>query len=448
MKAYLPTRLKAVSPWLWRLLAVVLIGGGAGFYLQHRLARPAEIANRQTVVVERQDIAPQIQASGLVQANRSTNLSPEGAGKIAELFIQEGDTVTEGQVVARMESRQNQAEVERAQAGLAQAQAELAAKQYGARDEEITQAQARVDTAQASVDVAQSALSKARSELTRFQQLADKGAVSANELNTYITAEQQAGATLKAEQQRQTEAEAGLAILQDGTRPEEIAQATAAVAQAEAQLKTVNIQLDETVVRAPFGGVITRSFAETGDFVTPSTAASSSDGAASTSIAELSSGLEIEAKVPEANIAKLKAGQLAEIRSSAYPDEVFTGVISLVAPRAVREDNITVFRIKVTLTTGQNLLRSGMTVRISFTGEPEEGALVIPLAAMITQKNGQTGVYLADQAGESAFHPIQVGITTGTQVEVKQGLKAGDRILLEPPAGEVIDGVDNIGGGF
>ncbi len=437
-------RIKPILFWLSGLAAVIVVGGSAFAYWQQRQSAIA-LSSQQTTLVKRQDLASQIQASGLVQAERSTNLSPEGAGKISELFIQEGDTVRQGQVIARMVSRRSQAEVDRAKAALAQAEADLAQKQFGARDEEIVQARARVDMARAAIDVTEATLRKANSELSRFQQLASEGAVSANELETYLSTAQQASANLAADRQRLNEAEAALATLQNGTRPEEVAQSEAAVNQAVAQLAAVQIDLDDTVVRAPFDGVITQRFAETGDFVTPTTAASTGDGAASTSIAELSSGLEVEAKVPEANIAKLRVRQTAEIRSTAYPDDVFAGEISLISPRATREDNITVFRVKVKLTTGADRLRAGMTVRMAFVGEPVKDALVIPLAALVTQPDGETGVYV-ESAAVPVFTPVKAGLTAGAQVEVVRGLAEGDRILLEPPPGEIVEGVDSTGG--
>ncbi|MBE7383610.1 MAG: efflux RND transporter periplasmic adaptor subunit [Leptolyngbya sp. SIO1E4] len=426
---------------------VVALGGGALVYLQQRQSGFSPSLDQQTVLVERQDLTSQILASGVVQAERTINLSPEDSGKIAELLVQEGDFVTQGQMIARMASRRSQAEVNQFQAALDQAEADLTQRRAGARSEEIAEAQARVEAAQASVEATQAQLQKAQAELTRFQQLADQGAVSANELGTYLTTEQETNANLVADQQRLEEAQAALAMLRNGTRPEEVAQAEAAVAQAEAQLTAVQVQLEETVVRAPFAGIITRRFAETGDFVTPNTAASSGDGASSTSIAELSSGLEIEAKVPEANIAKLRVGQTAEIRSNAYPDQVFAGNIKLIAPRAIRDNEVTVFRVKVTLSTGQDILKSGMNVRLTFIGDPITDALVIPLAAVVTQPDGETGVYLSNEetSAAPAFHPIQIGITTGAQVEVIEGLSPGDRILIEPPADKKIEGVDTVG---
>ena len=442
MAVQLQKRMKPIALWVGAILAAGIVGSTLIVWQQRQRASTA-FSSQQTVRVERQDLASEILAGGVVQAERSTNLSPEGPGKIAALFIQEGDRVTQGQVIARMVSRRSQAEVAQAEAAVAQAQADLTQRQFGAREEDIDQARARVNSAEAAVEVTEASLRKARNELNRFQQLANQGAISANELETYTTTVAQTEANLNADEQRLAETQAALSTLLNGTRPEELAQGEAALAQAEARLAAVQIDLEETVVRAPFDGIITRRFAETGDFVTPTTAASSDDGATSTSIAELSSGLEIDAKIPEASIAKLKVGQTAEIISAAYPDEVFKGEIKLIAPRATREERVTFFQVKVKINTGQDLLRSGMTVRLTFLGEPIEDALVIPLAALVTQPDGERGVYRAS-SDKPTFQPVDVGIVTGAQVQVLEGIEAGDRILIEPPADQQIEGVDTL----
>ncbi|NEZ60793.1 efflux RND transporter periplasmic adaptor subunit [Adonisia turfae] len=439
MKAQTLTRLKPIPPWSVGIVAVGLVGAIAFTYIQQR---QPPIAEQQTVFVKKQDLNSQIQASGVVQAERVINLSPEDSGKIAELFIQEGDFITQGHVIARMTSRRSQAEVEQYRAVLAETQATLEQQKAGPRSEEIAEARARVAMTEASIKAAQTRLQQAQQQLARFDGLAKQGAISADELDSYQTTAEEASANLVAEEQQLQEAQAVLMRLQNGTRPEEIAQAEAAVAQAQAQLTAVQVRLDETVVRAPFDGIITRRFAEAGDFVSPATAASSTDGAASTSIAELSSGLEIEAKVPEASIAKLAVGQTVEVRSSAYPNEVFSGEVKLIAPRAIRDNQVTVFQVKVLLKSGQEQLKSGMNVRLIFIGQPISDALVIPLAAVVTETDGTTGVYAQQEDGPT-LKPVQLGPTAGTQVQVMEGLAPGDEILIEPPADQRIDGVDN-----
>jgi HlyD family secretion protein len=175
------------------------------------------------------------------------------------------------------------------------------------------------------------------------------------------------------------------------------------------------------------------------------TAASSTDGATSSSIAELSSGLEIEAKVPEASIARIQPGQRVEIHSDSYPDATFEGQVSLIAPRAIQEDKVTSFRVKVKLSNGLDQLKSGMNVRLAFMGTPVRNAIAVPLAAIITRKDGQKGVWRAE-GGKAKFQPVKLGAESSDQAQILEGLNRSDRIFLSPPPGEIVPGVDNTEG--
>jgi len=356
--------------------------------------------------------------------------------------VDEGDRVEQDKLVARMESEQFQAQVNQYKAALAKAQVDLAQKQAGSRPEEIAEAKARVASAQANVAAAQAKLSRATEELKRNQLLAQQGAISLNTLGNFLSKEREAQANLEAQAAQLREQRESLEKLRNGTRKEEIAQAEAEVAQATAQLRYYETQLENTLIRTPFAGTITRRFAQEGDFVTPTTSASSSDGATSTSIAELSSGLEVEAKVPEASIARIKPGQQVEIRADAYPDDNFKGHVRLVAPTAVKQDNVTSFRVKVILQTGQAKLKPGMNVKLTFLGDNIRNALVVPLAAIVTQKDGQTGVLVPDEKNQAQFRPVTVGPASGDQIQILQGVSKGERVLLSPPKGQIISGVD------
>jgi HlyD family secretion protein len=423
----------------------VLLGAGAiaiDNYRSTSQEQALESIASQTISIKSQDLAVQIQGNGAVQAIRTNNLSPDEPGRIAELYIEEGDRVTKGQVIARMESDRLQAEVKQYQAMVQKAQANLAQVKAGSRPEAIAAAQARVATAQATVAMAQAKLKRTQSEKRRNQVLVQQGVITVNAFEEFASQETEAQASLAAELAQLAEQQQNLGSTQRGSRVEEIAQATASVAEAEAQLASVQIQLNKTTVRAPFAGIITRRYAETGDYVDSSTAASETEGATSTSIAELASGLEIEAKVPEANIGQIKLGQPVNIQVDTYGNETFEGKVRLIAPRAVKENNVTFFRVKVALVTGQGKLQSGMNTRLTFKGEPIVNAITIPLAAVVTQADGQTGVYLAGTEGKAQFKAIKLGTTTGDRVQILEGLTKGDRIFTTPPANVTIEGVD------
>lgn len=438
-------KIKKPNFWLMGLVAAGLLGTATTAYLVFRSTAPKSDITNLIVEVTSKDIAVQIKANGVVQAVQNINLSPKEAGRIAKLYVDEGDRVEQNQLVARMEDEQFQAQVNQYKAALAKSQADLAQKRAGARPEEIAEAKAKLAAAEANVAEIQEKLNRAAEVLKRNQFLAQEGAISQNALGDYLSQERSARANLDAAVARMKEQRETLEKIRNGTRKEEIAQAEANVAQATALLQYYESQLKNTSIRAPFAGTITRRFAQEGDFVTPTTSASSSDGATSASIVELSRGLEVEAKVPEASIARIKQGQSVEIRADAYSDNIFKGRVRLIAPRAVQENNVTSFRVKVALQTGQDKLKAAMNVKLAFIGDSISNALVVPLAAIVTKKDGQTGVLVPDKNNQAQFRPVTVGPTSDDQIQILQGVSKGERILLSPPEGQVIPGVDTVG---
>jgi HlyD family secretion protein len=439
------SQLKKLNPWIFGLLMVGALGTVTTVYLKTQETNSKQDITTQTMLVQTKDWVDQIQANGVAQAVQKINLSPEDSGRIAKLFVTEGDRVAKGQIIARMNSERVQTQVNQYQALLEKAKADLELKRSGTRPEEIAETKARIATAEGAVAAAQARLNRATEEFKRNQIIAQEGAISRNAFGEFVAKQQEAKANLEAELARLKEQRESLNKAKNGLRPQEIDQAEAEVAQAKAQLAFYQSQFNNTVIRAPFAGIITRRFAQEGDFVTPTTSASSSEGATSASIAELSSGLEIEAKIPEATISKINLGQTVNIQADTYPNETFKGRVSLIAPRAVQENNVTSFRVKAALTTGQGKLKSGMNVRLTFLSEPIKNTLVIPLAAVVTQPNGETGVYIADEQNQARFQSIKVSATSGNQVKVLEGLKTGDRLFISPPSSEKVEGVDTVG---
>lgn len=425
-------KIRKPTPWIVGLVASGLLGIATTATLTLRNSTPKSDIIQQTVTVVSKDLVVQIKATGVVQAVQKINLSPKSEGKIVQLYVQEGDQVRQGKLVARMDSQRLQAQMNQYKGVLAKAQAELAQKRAGSRPEEIAEASARVATAQANIAEASAKFNHAREELKRYQDLVTQGAISRNQFSEFLSKEGEARANLQAAQTRFQEQRQSLTKLRNGTRKEEIAQAQASVAETLGQLQYYQIQVQDSQIYAPFSGRITRLFVQQGDFVTPTTSASSSDGATSTSIAELSGGLEIEAKVPEASIAQIKVGQRVEIKTDAYPDKVFAGRVRLIAPRAVKENNITSFKIKVAVQTGQDKFKYGMNVRLAFFTQEIPKALVVPLATIVTRQNGQTGVLIFNKKNQTQFRPVTVGATVGEQIQILQGVSEGDHVLFSP----------------
>ena len=188
----------------------------------------------------------------------------------------------------------------------------------------------------------------------------------------------------------------------------------------------------EKTIRAPFAGKITERYAEPGSFVTPTTAASATAGATSSSIVELSQGLEVSARVPESDIGRIVIGQKAEIRVDAYPDERFLATVTEIAPRAAKENNVTSFEVKLNFDNPPNKLLIGMTADINFKTGRSDPKILVPTVA-ITMEDGKQGVLLVDENQQPRFQPVELGNSSGDQTAILNGLESGTRVFIDLP---------------
>lgn len=460
-------KIKRPLPWLVGIIAVGALTGGTTAYFLNRGKSNYDL-QELTVSVEQQNLQVTIEASGSVRPIQSVNVSPKTSGRLQELYVEQGDRVEKGQAIGQMENDQFQAQLEQAQSNLEEAQARLDEARAGSRIEEIAQARASLEQAKArleeaqaripediaqlqfQVDSAQSRFELAKERLDRNERLLAEGAIAEDRFdevrNEYRNAQaalaearqrlQQAKNTDRPEIQRReaevAQARANLEQLQRGTRQEEIARLEASVRAARAQMKEAQIQYEDSTVEAPFSGIVTQKYATEGAFVTPTTSASSTAAATSTSIIALAEGLEVLAKVPEVDVTPLEKGQPVEIVADAFPDQVFKGRIKLIAPEAVVEDNVTSFEVRIELLSGEPKLRSGMNVDVTFIGDKLENTLVIPTVAVVTQE-GETGVIVVNEEDEPEFQPVTLGLTIDNQTQILEGLDSSDRIFIDLP---------------
>jgi HlyD family secretion protein len=272
----------------------------------------------------------------------------------------------------------------------------------------LSTARSTHDTAQAQVDQAQQALNLLKAG-SRPEDIA------------------QARSILNQRQQ-------ALNLLKAGSRPEDIAQARAQVMAAQGAVAIAQRNIDDTVIRAPFAGIIARKYADPGAFVTPTTAGSAVTSATSSSILALASTNEIVAQVAEASIAQIRVGQVAVIKVDAYAGKTFEGKVTQVATQSLVQQNVTSFEVKVAVADSQRLLHQGMNVALDFKAGELNQVLIVPTAAIVQQKAVQ-GVFVAKPGGDPVFMPIVVGATVNDKTEVKSGLTGTERVLLSFPAG-------------
>ncbi len=410
------------NKWVLGLLVLISVLG-VGYLTYHQLVTvPQQQAKSkvQTAPVERGNLAIIVSANGTVQPEKLINVSPKTSGILKQLLVKEGDAVQQGQVLAYMDASNLQGQLSQAQGNLAAAVANLQRVSAGNRQQETAQANAKLQDSQF-------ALRQTEDDLQRNRVLSQAGAISEQAFDIVLTARDRAQAQVKQNQE-------ALALSQAGARSEDIDQAQAQAAAAQGAVKIVQAEINDTVIRAPFSGMIARKFADPGSFVTPTTAGSAVTSATSSSILALASTNQIIADVAEANIAQIRLGLVATIQVDAFTGKTFTGRVTQIATQSVVTQNVTSFEVKTSVSDPQHLLRSGMNVTVVFQAGELTQVLVVPTAAIVQQNNTQ-GVFVAKDKGESVFVPITVGTTVNDKTEVKSGLTGTEQVLLSFPSG-------------
>lgn len=432
---------KKVNPWLLGLLAAGVVGVPAATFVALRNAAPKPSVSALTVPVQQKNVTVRITANGEVVPVKRLNLNPKTAGRLAKLYVEQGDRVAQGQLIAEMDRRELEAQRQQVVADLARAEANLSLLQAGTRSEVVAQAQASVNQARAEVATAQTRLDLANQRTDRNQTLASEGAISRDRLDEVLNEQRSAQANVAQARARLNNALQQLNQQQNGPRTQEIQQAAAQVEAVKANLQAVDAQLDDTAIRAPFAGIITQRNATEGDFVTPTSFASSTSSA--TSIVTLANDLEILAKLPEVDIDQIRPGQQVEIRADAFPKQVFKGVVRLVSPEA-KEDptqrGVITFEVRIRITAGKDTLRSGMTTDLAFLGQSLDQALMVPTVAIVTNK-GQTGVLVPDDNNKPKFQPVTIGPNIGNETEITDGVKPGEPVFVELPEGQKLQDI-------
>jgi len=403
--------------WWLVVLALALALGGGAVAIRLRPRGPRLDLEALTVTVTPQTLEPRIDASGVLVPLLSVNVSPKVAGTLVELLVEQGDEVQERQLLARMDASGLLPQRERLQATVQAATAALDRLRNGNRPEDIAAARARVESARTRRELLQRRLDRQRA-------LFAQGAIAQDALD-------ESEANLKAAVATLDEQTNLLRLLEQGPRAEDIAQAEAQLAEAKAQQTALEVQIADTEIRAPFAGVVTQKFASVGAFVTPTTTASATNSATSTSIVAIATGLEVLANVPEVDIAQIRVGQPVEITVEAYPDRLLRGRVRLIAPQAIEEQNVTSFQVRVAFEDTQDL-KSGTNADLQFLGKKVANRLLVPTVAISTRQ-GQTGVNVPDAQGRPQFRPVRLGNTYESNTEVLAGLESGERVFVQLP---------------
>ena len=319
-----------------------------------------------------------LNATGRVSAQRKAAVSTKATGRLEHLAVQEGSVVKAGQILARIENKDVAAANDQAQAALGAAQANLEQGLAEARDSDAN--------------------------LKRSEDLFNKNFIS--------------GASLDAAKARADKARAAVASLKGS------------IGVAEANVRASNVTVEQTLIRAPFDGVVLTKNANVGDIITPFSSAADSKGAV-VNIADMST-LEVEADVSEISLSKISIAQPVEIQLDAFPEARLLGKVSRIVP-TVDRSKATVL-VKIEFVEKDKRVLPDMSAKVAFLSralKPEERKSVTALQAdTLTKREGKDVVFLLD--GEKAkLAPVTVGEKVGDLTKVS-GVKAGDKVILKP----------------
>lgn len=404
------------APWLRYGVAGLLVVLLVGFFLLRGRFNPIEVEVAMAQRVEPGTPTPVLVAGGYVIPHRKIELAPKITGRVEWIGVEKGDRVERGKVVLRIEQREFMAAVDRAEALLGAARARLRELETGSRPEEIERSRAAMEEARS--NVANAAL-----DLTRFQQLHAEGAVSRQLLDGARNRHEVATAQLRAAQQ-------SFEMMRIGPRQEQIDLGRAQVREAEAALRSAQVDLDNTLIRAPIAGTILERLVEPGEIVTISFIGGRGAKSAVLSMANLKE-LDVEVDVSQNEIRKIRLNQPAVIVADAFPDHTYHGVLAELAPEANRQK--ATLQVKVRITDPDDTIRPEMNAKVTFLEPPKDpvsGAprILIPKEAVLTRE-GQSLVFLAN-GSKAAGRPVKVGNELDGRVEVLEGLQGGEAVVV------------------
>jgi RND family efflux transporter MFP subunit len=209
-------------------------------------------------------------------------------------------------------------------------------------------------------------------------------------------------------------------------------QVAASIAVSQAGLKAAEVQVENTLIRAPFDGTILTKNADVGEVVSPFSAGATSRVAVVT-IADMNS-LEVEADVSESNIEKISFNQPCEITLDAYPDQRYRGFVNKIVPTADRSKATVMTKIK--FLDKDNRVLPEMSAKVNFLSSPiidkvQAQPKLAVMASAVINRDGNKVVFLLSK-DEVVKVIVETGVQMGGMVEIKKGLSAGDKVVLSP----------------
>jgi RND family efflux transporter MFP subunit len=363
--------------WPW-ILGGIAVAAAAGAYFSGRLGGAVAVETAAVVIAYPSQALAQLNATGYVVAQRKASLSSKATGRLEWLGVLEGSKVTKGEIIARLENRDVGASREQTQAG--------------------------VKVAQANVEQGRAELLDAEMAFKRSLDLVGKKYISESAHDAALA--------------RYNKAKASMSSLE------------ASVAVARANLKSAEVSVDQTIIRAPFDGIVLTKNANVGDNITPFSSAADSKGAVVT-IADMDT-LEVEADVSESAIGRIKIGQPCEIQLDAIPGERFAGSVSRTVPTVDRAKATVLVKVRFAARDARVL--PDMSAKVAFLEREvraeEKKPVTAVLPAAIVTRDGASYLYVLHD-DRVTLTKVETGARLADLVEVR-GVKPGERVALKP----------------
>jgi HlyD family secretion protein len=356
------------------------------------------------VKVVRGDLTVIVSGSGNITVSQDASLAFGTGGKVDAVYVEAGDRVSQGDVLAKLDTGL-------LELSLAQAELALATAEYNLDKTQQVYSQPDLATARAAV-------SNARSYL-QYTQLQLDQANSPEQIDYWQSEVYQAGVNLAAAEQRLAEMEAGGDSAEVTLRRLEVAAARQALAQARKDL-------DEATITAPFDGVVGAVYIDEGDIIPPPTMA------ATVAIYFITpTSLELKAEVDEIDIPEVKVGQSAMVEVDAIADDLFEGTVTSISPVPVIQAGLVLYEVTISLVIPADVgVMVGMSATADIMIDKSEDTLLVPERAVGHDEQGNPVVWVSID-GQLEQKAVVIGISDGLQAEILEGISEGDMVAVE-----------------
>lgn len=413
------------------LLPLLLIIAGIATY-RHFNSQP-DAPEYLTATVEIGDIENTVMASGKIKAIETVDVGAQVSGEITQLYVNVGDVVKKGDLIAQISQVEQKNIVANAQATLLQANASL----DQARGE-LASRQGDVLAAAANVEMKKAELAKAQSNFDRLKGLIEIHAISQEEYDNARTAVDLAKSALKSAQISQQNAQNQVANAKLA-----ISERQASINKAQNDMATAQEDLRHTTIRAPMDGTVVAVVQKQGTTVNANQSAPTI-----VTLADLSR-VRINAQISEADVVKVRAGMPAKFSIIGNPEEKYNATLSGIEPApenistSTNTDSAVYYIGYLDVDNADGTFRIDMTAQVQIIIDEARGIISVPAAAINT-KDGKSTVRIL-QNGEVKSVPVTLGITNRIHTQITSGLSAGDTIILGESGGAEAKGSSDKG---